>query len=74
MERRFLEQIAGLLIIPASIRRAVILVITAGVSSSALTIAAGTDAVVIQVLDDAGAIGSDTGTGSGVGGVCYHRS
>ena len=36
---------------------------------------AGTDAVVIQVLDDAGAVGfGDTGLGSGVGGVCCHRS
>ena len=36
---------------------------------------AGTDAVVIQVLNDAGAIGfGDTGLRSGVGGVCCHRS
>ena len=36
---------------------------------------AGADAVVIQVLNDAGAIGfGDTGLRSGVGGVCCHRS
>ena len=36
---------------------------------------AGADAVVIQVLDDAGAVGfGDTGLGSGMGGVCCHRS
>ena len=36
---------------------------------------AGADAVVIQVLNDAGAIGfGDTGLRSGVGGVCCHWS